>query len=121
MTADADVVVVGAGPVGSALATMLGLRGLRALLLDRATFPRDAPCGEGLMPAGARVLEELGLPLDPFPALLGVAYRVPGVGSVAGTFLPGHSGRGTRRLVLDQLLAEHAAATPNVELVVGCS
>jgi flavin-dependent dehydrogenase len=50
-----------------------------------------------------------------------VAYRVPGVGSVAGTFLPGHSGRGTRRLVLDQLLAEHAAATPNVELVVGCS
>ncbi|TMF86932.1 MAG: NAD(P)/FAD-dependent oxidoreductase [Chloroflexi bacterium] len=120
MTTDADVIVVGAGPVGSALATMLGLRGLRTLLIDQATFPRDKPCGEGLMPAGAQVLEELGVPLDCFPPLGGVSYRVPSVGCVAGSFSKGRTGRGTRRLVLDRLLAEHAAATPNVELVLGC-
>ena len=86
MTTDADVIVVGAGPVGSALATMLGLRGLRTLLIDQATFPRDKPCGEGLMPAGAQVLEELGVPLDCFPPLADVSYRVPSVGCVAGTW-----------------------------------
>src|SRR5437588_4853997 len=120
MTTDADVIVVGAGPVGSALATMLGLGGLRTLLIDQATFPRDKPCGEGLMPAGAQVLEELGVPLDCFPPLGGVSYRVPSVGCVAGSFSKGRTGRGTRRLVLDRRLAEHAAATPNVELVLGC-
>jgi flavin-dependent dehydrogenase len=119
MVADTDVIVIGAGPIGSALAVMLGRAGLKTLLLDRARFPRDKACGEGLMPAGAHVLEELGIPTDRFPLLAGVTYRVPGMGSLEGTFGRGGAGRGTRRLAFDQLLIEVASATPNVDVRLG--
>ncbi len=43
-----DVVVVGAGPAGSTAAKNLAEKGLKVLILDKATFPRDKPCGGGL-------------------------------------------------------------------------
>ncbi len=43
-----DVLVVGAGPAGSATAMRLARVGARVLLADRARFPRDKPCGGGL-------------------------------------------------------------------------
>ena len=43
-----DVLVVGAGPAGSATAHRLASSGLRVLVADRARFPRDKPCGGGL-------------------------------------------------------------------------
>ncbi len=43
-----DVVVVGAGPAGSATALRLVRGGATVLLADRARFPRDKPCGGGL-------------------------------------------------------------------------
>ncbi|MDA1061930.1 MAG: NAD(P)/FAD-dependent oxidoreductase, partial [Chloroflexi bacterium] len=43
-----DVVVVGAGPAGSSAARELAQRGVEVLLLDRARFPRDKPCGGGV-------------------------------------------------------------------------
>lgn len=43
-----DVVVVGAGPAGSTVAKNLAEKGIRVLILDKATFPRDKPCGGGL-------------------------------------------------------------------------
>ena len=43
-----DVLVVGAGPAGSATAIHLARGGARVLLADRARFPRDKPCGGGL-------------------------------------------------------------------------
>jgi geranylgeranyl reductase family protein len=43
-----DVLVVGAGPAGSATAIRLARAGARVLLADRARFPRDKPCGGGL-------------------------------------------------------------------------
>jgi geranylgeranyl reductase family protein len=43
-----DVLVVGAGPAGSATAYRLAKNGASVLLADRATFPRDKPCGGGL-------------------------------------------------------------------------
>ena len=43
-----DVLVVGAGPAGSAAAIRLAAGGARVLLADRARFPRDKPCGGGL-------------------------------------------------------------------------
>jgi len=43
-----DVAVVGAGPAGSTAAKFLSERGIRTLLLDKASFPRDKPCGGGL-------------------------------------------------------------------------
>jgi flavin-dependent dehydrogenase len=43
-----DVVVVGAGPAGSTAAKKLAEKGIRVLLLDKAEFPREKPCGGGL-------------------------------------------------------------------------
>ena len=43
-----DVIVVGAGPAGSTAARTLALGGARVLVLDRARFPRNKPCGGGL-------------------------------------------------------------------------
>lgn len=51
-----DVIVVGAGPAGSTTARECADRGLRVLLLDRATFPRDKPCGGGVNVRAARLL-----------------------------------------------------------------
>ena len=120
MGMDADIVIVGAGPVGSALAIMLGRGGCQTLLIDRSQFPRDKPCGEGLMPAGNRALEDLGIVLRDFPSISGVTYHVPGQGRAEGKFMMGSLGRGTRRTRFDQMLADHAAATQNVETAFSC-
>lgn len=114
------VAVVGAGPAGSALATMLGRAGVQTLLLDTAKFPRDKVCGEGLMPAGSAVLDELGVGTERYPSLRGVTYRVPGTGSVSGEFVNGTVGRGVRRATFDAALAQIAAETANVDARFGC-
>ncbi len=56
-----DVLVVGAGPAGSAAATWCARAGLSVLLVDAETFPRDKPCGDGLTPRAIAELDQLGL------------------------------------------------------------
>ena len=56
-----DVVVAGGGPAGATLAILLGRAGLRVDVYDARRFPRDKPCGEGIMPGGVAVLGRLGL------------------------------------------------------------
>src|SRR5438874_1627892 len=51
-----DVAVIGAGPAGSTAAYHLATAGSRVLLVDRATFPRDKPCGGGVTLRAARLL-----------------------------------------------------------------
>ncbi len=51
-----DVAIVGAGPAGSVAAFRLASAGTRVLLLDKATFPRDKPCGGGVTGRAARLL-----------------------------------------------------------------
>ena len=51
-----DCVVVGAGPGGSTAARELAARGARVLLLDRAQFPREKPCGGGVVISAAALL-----------------------------------------------------------------
>lgn len=51
-----DVIIVGAGPAGSTTARECASRGLSVLLLDRAEFPRDKPCGGGVNVRTARLL-----------------------------------------------------------------
>jgi len=45
-----DAICTGAGPAGATAARALAKKGLRVLLLDRDTFPRDKTCGGGLRP-----------------------------------------------------------------------
>ena len=57
----ADVVVVGAGPAGSAAAAWAARDGRDVLVIDSAQFPRDKACGDGLTPRAVLELQRLGL------------------------------------------------------------
>lgn len=56
-----DLLVVGAGPAGSASAAWAARAGIDTLLVDAETFPRDKPCGDGLTPRAIAELDALGL------------------------------------------------------------
>lgn len=56
-----DVLVVGGGPAGAATAITLASRGVAVMVIDKATFPRDKCCGDGLTTGALRLLESLGL------------------------------------------------------------
>ena len=56
-----DALIVGAGPAGTAAAITLARAGVDALVIDKATFPRDKICGDGLTTGALRHLEDLGL------------------------------------------------------------
>lgn len=55
-----DVLIVGGGPAGIATALTLLRHGLRPLVLDKARFPRDKTCGDGLTTSALRQFEALG-------------------------------------------------------------
>lgn len=56
-----DVLVAGAGPAGSATATLLARAGYSVLVVDRAAFPRDKACSEYMSPEAVRILSRLGV------------------------------------------------------------
>ena len=55
------MIVVGAGPSGSAAAYWMATAGLDVLLLEKTSFPREKVCGDGLTPRGTRALVEMGI------------------------------------------------------------
>ncbi|MGH8998896.1 MAG: NAD(P)/FAD-dependent oxidoreductase [Acidimicrobiia bacterium] len=61
MGENVDVLVVGAGPAGSAAAITAADAGCSVILCDKAVFPRDKTCGDGLTTEALRLLETLGL------------------------------------------------------------
>ncbi len=77
----ADVAVVGGGPAGAAAAITLARRGRDVVLVDKATFPRDKCCGDGLTAGALRLLEQLGLDPGAVPSwqqVDDVVVRAPG-------------------------------------------
>ena len=124
---DADVVVVGGGPAGATTARLLGEAGWTVILLDAQTFPREKPCGEGIMPTGVRLLDQWGL-LQKIPEaqrhpIRGVEFVVNETARVRGDFpdmgAGYRTGLGVRRRILDELLLRHAGALPSVAIHEG--
>jgi menaquinone-9 beta-reductase len=60
-TSTCDVLIVGAGPAGTAAARALSRSGLRVVLVDRRTFPRDKVCGDCLISDTRNALDDLGI------------------------------------------------------------
>ena len=61
---ETDVLVVGAGPGGSAAAYHLARHGLDVTLIDKASFPREKVCGDGLTPRGVAAMLRMGIDPD---------------------------------------------------------
>jgi threonine dehydrogenase-like Zn-dependent dehydrogenase len=61
LPAACEVLVIGAGPAGSACAQALASAGCDVVLVDQHDFPRDKTCGDGLIPDAHRALERLGV------------------------------------------------------------
>ncbi|MBM4279835.1 MAG: FAD-binding protein [Deltaproteobacteria bacterium] len=110
---DAEVVVAGGGLAGAALALALRRQGTSVVVVDKADFPREKPCGEGLLPHGVALLQGLGLG-DVVDAcggrpFRGILYHCHGV-VAAGDFAHGATGRGLRRRLLDESVRARAAS-----------
>lgn len=103
-----DVLVVGAGPAGSATAIAAALHGLTVTLVDPRTGPVDKACGEGLMPSTAETLRRLGVEVAGQP-LSGIRYASADAHrSVTGRFRTG-AGLGVRRTALSEALLARAS------------
>jgi geranylgeranyl reductase family protein len=91
-----DVLIVGAGPAGSAAALVLARGGARVALVDKATFPRDKACGDLVGPRGVQLLAELrvaptnGVPVDDM-IVVGPAGRRVRLPAYSGLTYPGHA------------------------------
>ncbi|HLH23638.1 MAG TPA: NAD(P)/FAD-dependent oxidoreductase [Chloroflexota bacterium] len=113
---DADVLVVGGGPAGSATAARLAARGHDVLVLEKAAFPREKPCAEYLSPGVTDALRRLGA-LDAVlaagPARLG-GMRLVTAGAAWPMTYPDDDGPrralGIPRPVFDAALLDHARA-----------
>jgi menaquinone-9 beta-reductase len=104
-TETADVVIIGAGPAGATAATVLARAGRSVILVDKAVFPRDKCCGDGLTTLALRELDALGL--DP--------ASVPNWCTVDAAWLRSPSGREVR-VPLPVGQGIYAATTPRREL-----
>ena len=122
MTSHSDVLVVGAGPAGVAAALIAHRLGLRVRVIDKATFPRDKCCGDGLTTGALRLLETLGLRPETVkswtpcrdvtlrsPSGREVELRLPGDGQFAAI---------ATRFDLDAALVDHARGS-GVEISEG--
>ncbi|MEO8193360.1 MAG: NAD(P)/FAD-dependent oxidoreductase [Gemmatimonadales bacterium] len=116
---DAQVIVVGGGPAGSATAFFLARAGIDVVVIDRARFPRDKTCSEYMSPQASRVLADMDA-LEAVEAsgaaqLAGMRVHSPGGAVIHGEFAAAHGFRGyrdrglaVRRTILDAILLERA-------------
>jgi menaquinone-9 beta-reductase len=110
---ETDVLVVGAGPGGSAAAFHLARHGIDVTVVEKATFPREKVCGDGLTPRGVAAIEKMGVDTsDPgFERVVGL--RVHARDAIMEVPWPELSTWPSYGLVMprdgfDQLLAERA-------------
>jgi menaquinone-9 beta-reductase len=110
----ADVIVVGAGPAGSAVAYYLASTGLDVLVLEKTSFPREKVCGDGLTPRAVKALTGMGVPIAASDGWLrNKGLRIIGGGGrieLNWPDLSSYPGYGLvrTRTDFDQILARHA-------------
>ncbi len=104
LPASTDVLVVGAGPAGSAAAAWAARLGLDVVLADAAAFPRDKTCGDGLTPRAIAELDQLGLGDWVRGHTVNRGLRATGFGQQLLLPWPGGS------------LPDHGSAVPRTEL-----
>jgi flavin-dependent dehydrogenase len=105
-----DVLIAGAGPAGAIAGLVLARAGVRVLIVDRETFPRDKLCGDTLNPGAIALLGRLGITGGP----LGDARPLAGMvltderRAVPARYPDGQVGRAITRRVLDAWLLDLA-------------
>ncbi len=104
-----EVIVAGGGPAGLAAAIAARQAGLAVSMFDCARPPIDKACGEGIMPDGLVALQRLGvsIPFEQAHAFRGIRF-LDADHSVEANFADAGTGYGVRRLVLHNLLVQHA-------------
>jgi menaquinone-9 beta-reductase len=102
-----DVAIVGAGPAGSTLATILARRGVSVALIDRDEFPRDKLCGEFLSYDALPILDRLGVAFEA-PSI--ARCRVISRHRMYEFDFPA-TARGVSRMLLDDLLFRTAVSS----------
>jgi geranylgeranyl reductase family protein len=109
-----DVLVVGAGPGGAAAAYHLARHGVDVTIVDKATFPRDKVCGDGLTPRAVAAIDRMGIKYDGGSFAPAYGLRTYGTG---GTILElpwpklrswPDTGYVSRRFDFDHLMVERA-------------
>lgn len=109
-----DVAISGGGPAGSAAAWKAVRTGARVILLDKAEFPRDKPCGDGLTPRAVSFMQKMGLAdeVAKFHRLNRATIYSPTEWELSFPRRPGmpDHGHGIRRTQLDTMLLKHAEA-----------
>jgi geranylgeranyl reductase family protein len=120
---DADVIVVGAGPGGATTAYHLARHGVHVLLLEKAEFPREKVCGDGLTPRAVKQLIAMGVKIDGDGWVRNKGLRVIGGGIRLELDWPDlasfpNYGLTRTRLDFDQILAT-AAVTAGAHLRTG--
>ena len=114
---DADVIVVGGGPAGSALSAAIAAGGRRVILLDKAAFPRHKACSEYINAGGVELLDEMGM-LDEVTRagahrMEAMVVHAPGGRQFISDFAkaePGRAALGISRKRLDHLLLQRASS-----------
>jgi len=115
------ILIIGGGIAGLSCALRLLRQGCRVVVAEKRKGPLDKVCGEGLLPFGAKLLDELGL----LPAALAAGQRLSGVtygfgdARVAGRFRADACGVGLERPQFDALLRNACALFPGFELREG--
>lgn len=116
MKTEADVIVIGAGPGGAAAARYLATEGFDVIALEKAHYPREKVCGDGLTPRAVKELQLIGLPTPRDEGWIpNQGLRMVGGGHRLE--FPWHDldafpqyGLSLPRAQFDQRLAEHARA-----------
>ncbi len=112
MTQRYDLAIAGGGPAGSAAAWQAVHTGARVIVLDKAEFPRDKPCGDGLTPRAVSYIQKMGLAhqVAKFHRVNRAKVFSPSEWDLSFPRRPGMPDHGhtARRLELDALLLKNA-------------